>query len=276
MKKIITVLVLCLASYGLQAQDLIYTKREGVLKAKVIEITHALIRFKKAENIDGPNYTIANRYVDSIRYENGSKELFSFRGKRLPEKYIKELEQFNALPNNLVSTGFELSAHTIPFISPSDRQDQTPFAAWYVAYERLIVQQRIGISMSPFAASNRRYYGASAAIQFYPKNKGRMRLGLGPVFNYSVQNRQFRYFQPVEYGGNRMRMETKTHVTSLAVNLSILGNLNRRIFIDSDLFLGAKLKEKPFKHHLPDQWQTSLSSHPGPMMGFRLGVGYRF
>ncbi len=276
MKKILTVAILCLGSYWLQAQDLIYTKREGILKTKVIEITPSLIRFKKAENMEGPNYTIANRYVDSIRYENGSKELFSFRGKRLPERYIKELEQFSALPNNLVSTGFELSAYNLPFLFSSNREDQTPFAGWYMAYERLLVQQRIGVSVSPFTAWNRKYYGASAAIQFYPKNKGRMRLGLGPVFNYSVQNRQFSYSQPNEYGGSWMRMQTKTHVTSLAMNLSILGNINKCIFIDGDMFLGGKLKEKPFKNNLPDQWMFSDYTNQGPVMGFRLGAGYRF
>lgn len=275
MKKIITAFVLCLASYLLQAQDLIYTKREGVLKAKVVEITHALIRFKKAEYIEGPNYTIANRYVDSIRYENGTRELFAFNGRRLPEKYLKELEAFSALANNQVSTGFDLSAYNFPGIFSFNNVDETPFAGWFIAYERLLLKQKIGISVSPFASWNRRYYGISATAQLYAKNKGRMRFGLGPTFNYSVQDKVFSY-RSDENNGSYMLMTTKAHITSLAMNLSIVRNIDRKVFVDCDIIAGGKLAEKPFKNNLPVQWTTSIKRRDGPMMGFRLGVGYRF
>lgn len=275
MKKTITAAILCLGCYLLQAQDLIYTKREGVLKAKVTEITHSLIRFKKAENIDGPNYTIANRYVDSIRYENGTRELFGFNGKRLPDKYLKELEAFSALPNNQVSTGFDLSAYNLPGFLSFNNVDETPFAGWFIAYERLLFKQKIGISISPFASWNRRYYGVSAAAQLYAKNKGRMRFGLGPIFNYSVQNKAFSYRSP-ENNGSYMLMTTKTHVTSLAMNLSIVRNLNRKVFVDCDIIAGGKLAEKPFKNNLPEQWSTNIKRKDGPVIGFRLGAGYRF
>ncbi|MCH5714765.1 hypothetical protein [Niabella hibiscisoli] len=277
MKKIIAVISLCLGSYWLRAQDLIYTKKEGVLQTKVIEITSSLIRFKKFENINGPNYSIANRYVDSIRYENGSKELFSFTGKRLAEKYIKELEQFSGLPNNLVSTGFELSSFNLPNIFSSNNEDQTPFAGWYIAYERLFAKQKLGISISPFAAWNRRYYGVSATAQFYTKNKGRTRVGIGPMLSYSVQDRVFYYYQTnANSGGGSIRMRTKTHITSLAINLSIMSNISRKIFIDGDMFIGPILKEKAFRNNLPDYWTTYVRKNEEPMMGFRLGVGYRF
>lgn len=276
MKKIITVAFFCMGSYLLQAQDLIYTKKEGVLKTKVIEITPSLIRFKKAENIDGPNYSIANRYVDSIRYENGTKELFSFRGKRLSEKYIKEIETFSTLPDNLVSTGFELSSYNLPGIFDSWREDETPFAGWFISYERLFAKQKIGVSVTPFASWNRRYYGASAAAQFYPKNKGRMRFGLGPMINYSVQDRIFYYYAPNSNTSNSMRMHTKAHITSLSVNFSILGNISKRVFIDSDMFIGSILKERAFSNNLPEYWKTDIRRDEEPMLGLRLGVGYRF
>lgn len=276
MKKIIAVAFLCMGSGLLQAQDLIYTKKEGILKTKVIEITASLIRFKKAENIEGPNYTIANRYVDSIKYENGTRELFSFRGKRLSEKYIKEIEAFSTLPNNLVSTGFELSSYSLPGIFDSWRKDETPFAGWFISYERLFVKQKIGISLSPFASWNRRYYGVSATAQFYPKSRGRMRLGLGPMINYSVQDRVFYYYATQGNTGNSMRMHTKAHITSLAMNISILGNISKRVFIDSDMFIGSIRKERAFSNNLPDYWKTEIRRNEEPMIGLRLGVGYRF
>lgn len=276
MKKIILATVLLLACRLLNAQDLIYTKKEGIVKAKVTEITPRLIHYKKTENPEGPNYSIANRYVDSIIYENGSKEIFSYTGKRLSPKNINEIERYSALPNNLVSTGFDLSAFTLPTPFMSNNEDFTPYAGWFFSYERLLAKQKLGISISPFASWNRRYYGISASAPFYIKNKGKMRFGIGPHFNYSVQDEVFYYYNTSTSYGNSLRLHTKTYKSALAVNISILGNINERIFIDTDIFLGPVLSERPFTNNLPEEWRTYVRKNEEPMLGCRVGVGYRF
>ena len=278
MKHLLCSFILLTAACVGNAQDMIYTKREGTIPAKVIELTNSLIRFKKFENIDGPNYKIATRYVDSIVYKNGTKDLFSFRGKKLSSKIINERAAFSNLPDNLFSTGFELSTYNPGSAFWSDNEGRTPYATWFVSYERLFVKQKIGVAVTPFAAWNRQYYGVAATSKFYAKSKGRVRFGIGPMLSYSVQNRKFYYYSPNDnnFGGSSLRMNTKVHVTALALNTSWLVQLNKKLFLNTDLFFGPALKEKPFKNNLPDNWRTNIRNNKDPMLGFRIGLGYRF
>ncbi len=58
-------------------QDLITKKNGEDIKAKVTEVTLSEIKYKKFENLDGPIYTLLHKDVLIIRYENGSKDLFT-------------------------------------------------------------------------------------------------------------------------------------------------------------------------------------------------------
>jgi hypothetical protein len=58
-------------------QDLILLKTGDEIKSKVIEIGPALIKYKKFENLTGPDYSIEKINVFMIKYENGSKDVFS-------------------------------------------------------------------------------------------------------------------------------------------------------------------------------------------------------
>jgi hypothetical protein len=59
------------------AQDLIIKKDQTEVKAKVIELTDELIKYKKQELLDGPIYSIKNSEVFMIVYKNGTKEYIS-------------------------------------------------------------------------------------------------------------------------------------------------------------------------------------------------------
>lgn len=59
------------------AQDLITKKSGEDVKAKVIEVTTTEIKYKKTENLNGPLFTILKSDVFSVRYENGSKDVFN-------------------------------------------------------------------------------------------------------------------------------------------------------------------------------------------------------
>jgi hypothetical protein len=59
------------------AQDIIVTFNGEEIKSKVMEVSINEIKYKKFENINGPLYGILKSSVLMIKYENGSKDVFS-------------------------------------------------------------------------------------------------------------------------------------------------------------------------------------------------------
>lgn len=76
MKKIMFAMVLLASTLAASAQDVIVKKDGSTILSKVIEIGTAEIKYKKWNNQNGPNYTIAKSDVQAINYENGEKETF--------------------------------------------------------------------------------------------------------------------------------------------------------------------------------------------------------
>ena len=59
------------------AQDIITKKNSEDIKAKIIEVNSSEIKYKKFDNLNGPTFTISKSEILIIRYENGSKDVFS-------------------------------------------------------------------------------------------------------------------------------------------------------------------------------------------------------
>lgn len=76
-------LTLALLTSAAQAQDLIVLSDGSSIPAKVLEITQAEVKYKKASNPDGPTYTTAVQGIDYIKFENGTTETF---GKQQAQK----------------------------------------------------------------------------------------------------------------------------------------------------------------------------------------------
>ncbi len=75
--KYIVVIIFSLNFSIAKAQDVITKKNGDEVYSKVLEITQTEIKYKKFENENGPIYTILLKDVIKIRYENGSKDIFS-------------------------------------------------------------------------------------------------------------------------------------------------------------------------------------------------------
>ena len=58
------------------AQDVITTRDAQKINAKVVEMSIDQIKFKYADNLDGPTYMFQKKDVISIHYQNGRVELF--------------------------------------------------------------------------------------------------------------------------------------------------------------------------------------------------------
>lgn len=64
------------AGLCLQAQDTLYTVSGQKISAKVVEINQTEIKYKKANNPDGPVYVVDKTDVALIEYKNGIKEVY--------------------------------------------------------------------------------------------------------------------------------------------------------------------------------------------------------
>jgi hypothetical protein len=59
------------------SQDIITTKAGEDILAKISEVGHTEIKYRKFDNPDGPMFTLLRSDVLMIRYENGTKDVFN-------------------------------------------------------------------------------------------------------------------------------------------------------------------------------------------------------
>lgn len=76
MKKILIILA-CSLSVISNAQDIITKTNGDELKAKVTEITKDEIKYKRFDNPEGPVFILNRNEVFMIKYENGTKDIFT-------------------------------------------------------------------------------------------------------------------------------------------------------------------------------------------------------
>ncbi len=76
--------------------DLITFRNGDEIKVKVIEVSDELIKYKRCDNLEGPLFTVSKAKVFSLRYANGTKDLFS------KEEAVKTAN--TATPNSLPNT----------------------------------------------------------------------------------------------------------------------------------------------------------------------------
>lgn len=89
------------------SQDLIIMKNGDEVKAKILEILPDVVKYKKAENLDGPSYSEIKNNIFMIKYQNGTKDVFNQQSISnvkntvsnediKKDKAIKELEEYMA------------------------------------------------------------------------------------------------------------------------------------------------------------------------------------
>ncbi len=76
---------LCTTSF---AQDKITFRTGEEVSGLVIEITETQLKYKKAENPDGPLYTVSKADVGMVEYANGVRELFNYSEPKPTEVYV--------------------------------------------------------------------------------------------------------------------------------------------------------------------------------------------
>jgi len=74
MKRLLVLLALYTCVLGAYADDVIVNLDGTSIQSKIEEVSQKEIKYKKADNLDGPTYTIEKSQVKTIIYENGTIE----------------------------------------------------------------------------------------------------------------------------------------------------------------------------------------------------------
>jgi hypothetical protein len=72
------------------AQDIIFLKNGDEIKSSVTEIGFDVIKYKKYENLAGPEYTLEKNKVFMIKYVNGTKDVFNTVNEAQPDVIQKK------------------------------------------------------------------------------------------------------------------------------------------------------------------------------------------
>jgi hypothetical protein len=103
----------------IHAQDILTLKNGNELKVKVIEINDTEIKYKKFENLDGPSRVISKSEAFSIKYENGSKDVFGNEPKVSETKKNDPFFEIKSMPQTFVNTNINTSTSANQFDSDS-------------------------------------------------------------------------------------------------------------------------------------------------------------
>jgi hypothetical protein len=85
MKRILFIIVvLGLFTTTSFAQDIITKKNGEDIAAKISEVTHTEVRYKRFDNLEGPIFSILKSEILMIRYANGTKDIFNEEASQQP------------------------------------------------------------------------------------------------------------------------------------------------------------------------------------------------
>ena len=103
LRKVVAIAICLTGSVTMFAQDIIIMKNGSDIQAVVQEVGIDDVKYKKIDNPNGPNYTLKKSEIFMIRYENGSKDVFSETATNTP---IDKQQQ-----TAVISTQYKLSYH---------------------------------------------------------------------------------------------------------------------------------------------------------------------
>ena len=132
----------CVSAATVFAQDIITLKNGDDIQALVQEIGTDEVKYKKFDNPNGPNYTLKKSEIFMIRYENGSKDVFTKQEtpQNDPETVVKQQNttQNQSIVQQNPQSDIEQMKNEFYRIKRTDREAMSSFFGKYddVFYER--------------------------------------------------------------------------------------------------------------------------------------------
>jgi hypothetical protein len=279
-------------SENLQAQDTIVTVRKKKIPAKVVEINHKDVRYKKFSNLSGPVYSIPKHDLIKIVYANGVTDTFNLKLIRIPEPF--------QIPENQQTP----DPRSIDFFRNFASLNVTDLAMglFSIGYERISksgkssVRIPLSFGMGNLGITKRKYDNTSSLsyvlpagayyfsnkifstgleLNFYPKGQGTIKYFAGPAFAYG----QYHYFlyKAVESSPGTFTIEKRrSHLYNLMLKNGVLFQPSKKHNISLFLGLGFDNFGKEENSASGNDYYYSNSSFRH--INFELGInaGYKF
>ena len=158
--KSLACLLFVLMNISVFAQDIIYPKQGDSILAKVLQIQHQEVTYKRYDNLNGPDYVMSIQLIDKIVYQNKTVDDFSNKTKaHLVTQY----------GNN------KIGLHPVSLYGTEDEL----YLGAGLSYERLFLHQLLGIQVGGFLAFDQRMAGFDYQLKIYPLRKGNVQYYTG-------------------------------------------------------------------------------------------------
>jgi len=232
MKTLIIALLGTLSFGTINAQDKLYKKNGDMIEVKVTEINARVVSYKKADNPEGPTYTINKADVSKVVYPNGSEDFFGEAENkrsidRKPKKYGNNI--LSVMPMQITSNvGVGLAYERVI--------DQAGILSFYMPVTMAFANNNN--TGTPAGTSTATSYYIMPGLKFYPTGgKGVVRYAVGPNLAYVTGQR---YVNDLLYdsNGNIIGQDVGMRTHS-ALGIMITNSLN--INPTSHLHLGLEL-----------------------------------
>lgn len=163
MKRIVLICLL-LITFGAYSQDVITLTDGTEIKAKVNKISDKEIEYKKWSNIDGPTYTLNVNKIESIKYNNGEKDVFTTKIDTASAMNNHNYELLTYTRYNKVSTTKPLTEDEVENILKNHNE---AYKLYLSGCKKTSIGSTLGfVGIGSLAASLLMYYLASNDSQY--------------------------------------------------------------------------------------------------------------
>lgn len=161
-RKIFFTSLFCIMTSASFCQDILVFRENGSeLKTKVLEITDAVIKYKKWDNLDGPTYSIPITTISRITYKNGQQDVFDVRAAAQSETAAVSPPPKKSSMNNYDSAaGYpKVPMVNVPFYLDYDNSKITELetAEFKLERQRAGIWGKSDVKSIPGVASNVRF-----------------------------------------------------------------------------------------------------------------------
>ena len=98
MKKIFSIVVTMFVALQMSAVDVIVTRSAQRIEAKITEVSSTEIKYKEANNLNGPLFVLTTAEISTIIYENGTVKVFDQQQSGQPS-YGQSVSQYGSQPS---------------------------------------------------------------------------------------------------------------------------------------------------------------------------------
>jgi hypothetical protein len=283
---------LVLLSVSAVAQDKIYKKNGDVVDGKVLNVGKATVIYKRADNMNGPEYTIVKKEVDKIVYENGTTDQFaggrSERGRGRGKSYSnvnggKKGKYQKKYGDNILTV--------IPGAYNAAIDGSMNDVGIGVCYERLLDEfGHIGFTlplMMNFSTNrdfnnNYYYYGSYTpysgtnnyksvtfmpGVKFYPgRSNDMVRYSVGASFFAMFGSEPYQVYDYTTPGSGDWRYT----LYGMMINNGVCVTVSKHFYMEFDLNGGIPFSDNRRRDH------NSIDNLASPFIQFGLKLGGRF